>query len=131
MENTEANRQKWRNLLFTTPGINQYVSGAILFEETLFQNDPDGKPFVDVMKEKSIIPGIKVDTGLIPLYNGGPGEKWCRGLDTLAERCEKYYAQGARFAKWRTALQASCCPSPRPEALDLKPSAPAQPSLQP
>ena len=50
MENTEANRQKWRNLLFTTPGINQYVSGAILFEETLFQNDPDGKPFVDVMK---------------------------------------------------------------------------------
>jgi len=112
MENTEANRQKWRNLLFTTPGINQYVSGAILFEETLFQNDPDGKPFVDVMKEKSIIPGIKVDTGLIPLYNGGPGEKWCRGLDTLAERCEKYYAQGARFAKWRTALQASCCPSP-------------------
>merc|ERR1719401_3373967 len=105
MENSEANRQKWRNLLFTTPGINQYVSGAILFEETLFQNDPDGKPFVDVMKEKSIIPGIKVDTGLIPLYNGGPGEKWCRGLDTLAERCEKYYAQGARFAKWRTALQ--------------------------
>merc|ERR1719428_465755 len=77
MENTEANRQKWRNLLFTTPGINQYVSGAILFEETLFQNDPDGEP----------------------------GEKWCRGLDTLAERCEKYYAQGARFAKWRTALQ--------------------------
>ena len=50
MENSEANRQKWRNLLFTTPGINQYVSGAILFEETLFQNDPDGKPFVDVMK---------------------------------------------------------------------------------
>ena len=46
-----------------------------------------------------------MDTGLIPLYNGGPGEKWCRGLDTLAERCEKYYEQGARFAKWRTALQ--------------------------
>ena len=53
----------------------------------------------------NIIPGIKVDTGLIPLYNGGPGEKWCRGLDSLAERCEKYYEQGARFAKWRTALQ--------------------------
>jgi fructose-bisphosphate aldolase class I len=105
MENSEANRQKWRNLLFTTPGISQYVSGAILFEETLFQNDPDGKPFVDVMKGLNIIPGIKVDTGLIPLYNGGPGEKWCRGLDSLAERCEKYYEQGARFAKWRTALQ--------------------------
>ena len=53
----------------------------------------------------NIIPGIKVDTGLIPLFNGGPGEKWCRGLDSLAERCEKYYEQGARFAKWRTALQ--------------------------
>ena len=54
MENSEANRQKWRNLLFTTPGINQYVSGAILFEETLFQNDPDGKPFVDVMKVREL-----------------------------------------------------------------------------
>jgi fructose-bisphosphate aldolase class I len=105
MENTEANRQKWRNLLFTTPDINTYVSGAILFEETLFQSDPDGKPFVDVMKGLNIIPGIKVDTGLIPLLGGGAGEKWCRGLDNLAERCEKYYAQGARFAKWRTALQ--------------------------
>ena len=94
MENTEANRQKWRNLLFTTPGINQYVSGAILFEETLFQNDPDGKPFVDVMKEKSIIPGIKVDTGLRPLLAGGAGENWCTGLDNLAERTQKYYAQG-------------------------------------
>jgi fructose-bisphosphate aldolase class I len=104
MENTEANRQKWRNLLFTTEGINEYVSGAILFEETLFQNDPDGKPFVDVMKAKNIIPGIKVDTGLLPLVNGGPNEKWCRGLDSLAERCEGYYKQGARFAKWRTAL---------------------------
>merc|ERR1719395_498581 len=62
MENTEANRQKWRNLLFTTPDINKYVSGAILFEETLFQSDPDGKPFVDVMKGLNIIPGIKVDT---------------------------------------------------------------------
>ena len=105
MENTEANRQKWRNLLFTTPGINQYVSGAILFEETLFQNDPDGKPFVDVMKEKSIIPGIKVDTGLKPLAGGAEGEKWCTGLDNLNDRCALYYAQGARFAKWRTALQ--------------------------
>merc|ERR1719343_1262288 len=105
LENNEDNRRTWRNLLFTTEGIEQYISGAILFEETLYQDDPDGKPFVDVMKEKGIIPGIKVDTGLIPLYNGGPGEKWCRGLDDLAERCEKYYAQGARFAKWRTALQ--------------------------
>merc|ERR1719379_1770786 len=105
MENTEANRQKWRNLLFTTPDIGNYVSGAILFEETLFQNDPEGKPFVDVLNGNGIIPGIKVDTGLKPLMGGGEGEKWCSGLDSLADRCPKYYAQGARFAKWRTALQ--------------------------
>jgi fructose-bisphosphate aldolase class I len=60
---------------------------------------------VDVLKDNNIIPGIKVDTGLKPLVGGGAGEKWCSGLDSLAERCEKYYAQGARFAKWRTALQ--------------------------
>merc|ERR1712128_235840 len=114
MENSEANRQKWRNLLFTTPGINQYVSGAILFEETLFQNDPDGKPFVDVMKGLNIIPGIKVDTGLIPLYNGGPGEKWCRGLDSLAERCEKYYEQGARARA--SARSSAWCPSSSPRS---------------
>jgi len=104
MENTEENRMIWRNLLFTTEGIGEFISGAILFEETLFQNDPSGKPFVDVLKGNNIIPGIKVDTGLIPLCGGGPGEKWCRGLDSLAERCAGYYEQGARFAKWRTAL---------------------------
>merc|ERR1719428_885463 len=95
LENNEANRQKWRNLLFTTKGIGQYISGAILFEETLFQSDPAGKPFVDVLKGNGIIPGIKVDTGLIPLCGGGGGEKWCRGLDNLAERCAGYYKQGA------------------------------------
>ena len=105
MENTEENRMVWRNLLFTTPGIEKYISGAILFEETLFQKDPNGKPFVDVLNGLNIVPGIKVDTGLIPLLGGGPGEKWCRGLDQLAERCAGYYEQGARFAKWRTALQ--------------------------
>merc|ERR1719298_57982 len=73
MENTEQNRQIWRNLLFTTEGIGEYISGAILFEETLFQSDPN--------------------------------DKWCTGLDNLSDRCAGYYAQGARFAKWRTALQ--------------------------
>merc|ERR1719243_272181 len=105
MENTEENRQIWRNLLFTTEGMGEYISGAILFEETLFQNDPNGKPFVDVLKGNGIIPGIKVDTGLKPLLGGGAPEKWCTGLDNLSDRCAKYYAQGARFAKWRTALQ--------------------------
>merc|ERR1719181_2588712 len=105
MENTEQNRQIWRNLLFTTEGIGEYISGAILFEETLFQNDPSGKPFVDVLNGNGIIPGIKVDTGLKPLLGGGSIEKWCTGLDNLSDRCANYYKQGARFAKWRTALQ--------------------------
>merc|ERR1719428_1673046 len=105
MENTEQNRQIWRNLLFTTKGIGEYISGAILFEETLYQKDPAGKPFVDVLNGIGVIPGIKVDTGLRPLLGGGEGEKWCTGLDSLAERTAKYYEQGARFAKWRTALQ--------------------------
>merc|ERR1719201_395996 len=104
MENTEEWRQKWRNLLFTTPGLSDYISGAILFEETLFQSDPAGKPFVDVLNSKGIIPGIKVDTGL-KLLLCAPGENWCTGLDSLADRAGKYYAQGARFAKWRTALK--------------------------
>ena len=114
LENTEQNRQIWRNLLFTTPGISKYVSGAILYEETLFQDDPAGKPFVDVLKANNIIPGIKVDMGLKPLVGGGPGENWCSGLDGLLERCQSYYAQGARFAKWRTALKvdtATLCPT--------------------
>merc|ERR1719243_487129 len=114
MENTEENRMIWRNLLFTTKGIGEYISGAILFEETLFQKDPSGKPFVDVLKDNGIIPGIKVDTGLKPLLGGGEGEKWCTGLDDLAERAAKYYEQGARFAKWRTALKidvAKGCPT--------------------
>merc|ERR1719181_1382779 len=85
MENTEENRQIWRNLLFTTEGIGEYISGAILFEETLYQKDPAGKPFVDVLNGIGVIPGIKVDTGLRPLLGGGEGEKWCTGLDTLAE----------------------------------------------
>merc|ERR1712087_245597 len=75
MENTEENRQIWRNLLFTTPGISEYISGAILFEETLYQSDPEGKPFVDVLNANGIIPGIKVDTGLRPLCGGGENEK--------------------------------------------------------
>merc|ERR1719217_1283682 len=116
LENIEANRQKWRNLLFTTEGIGKYIPGAILFEETLFQNDPSGKPFVDVLNANGIIPGIKVDTGLKPLVGGGPGEKWCTGLDSLADRCAGYYKQGARFAKWRTALQIDV-PNVEPEIL--------------
>jgi len=103
--NTEDSRRTWRNLLFTAKDIGQYISGAILYEETLFQNDPKGTPFVDVLKSQGVIPGIKVDKGLKKLIGGGEGEQWCSGLDDLAERTAKFYKQGARFAKWRTALR--------------------------
>jgi len=106
VENTEENRRKYRELLFTTPGLNKHVSGAILFEETLYQSTSDGKQFVDVLNEQGIVVGIKVDAGLrcIP---GTKGEQYCTGLDQLPERCERYYKQGARFAKWRAVLSIS------------------------
>lgn len=102
-ENTEENRRKYRQLLFTTTGIEEYISGVILFEETLFQKADDGTPFVDIMKAKGIIPGIKVDKGIKPLA-GTAGECVTQGIDDLDARCAKYYAQGARFAKWRAVL---------------------------
>lgn len=92
-------------MLFTTPDLGNYISGAILYEETLFQNHADGTPFVDCLKKIGVIPGIKVDTGLSPLPGGHEVETWCSGLDGLVERAKKYYAQGARFAKWRAVLQ--------------------------
>jgi len=105
LENVEENRQIWRQLLFTTPELGNYVSGAILFEETLYQSSTEGKPFVDLLNEAGIIPGIKVDSGLKPLCGGGPEETWCSGLDGLFEKCSAHYEQGARFAKWRTAVR--------------------------
>lgn len=96
---------QWRQLLFTTPNLGDYISGAILFEETLYQSSTEGVPFVDVLTDAGIIPGIKVDSGLKPLCGGGPGETWCSGLDGLYEKCCKHYEQGARFAKWRTAVR--------------------------
>jgi len=105
VENNEANRKAWRGLLFSAPNLGKYVSGAILYEETLFQSDNNGTPFVKLLKDNNIFPGIKVDTGLSPLPGGHPVETWCGGLDGLKDRAEKYYAQGARFCKWRAVLQ--------------------------
>jgi len=105
MENTHENRRDWRELLFTAPDLNKYISGAILFEETLYQDNKAGTPFVDVLNENGIVPGIKVDTGLKPLIGGAEGETWCSGLDGLYDKCALHYAKGARFAKWRTALR--------------------------
>ena len=108
--NTEDNRRAYRELLLTTPGIGQYISGAILFEETLFQNASTGKSFVEVMKAQGIMPGIKVDKGLVPLPFSN-GESWCQGLDGLAGRCAQYYKQGARFAKWRSTVNIPAGPT--------------------
>lgn len=104
LENNEENRAEWRELLFTTKDLGNHISGAILFEETLFQTGPSGKPMVDLLAAQGIIPGIKVDSGLKPLC-GSDGEQWCSGLDGLYEKCVKSYEQGARFAKWRTAVR--------------------------
>jgi fructose-bisphosphate aldolase class I len=103
VENVEENRRALRELLFTTPGAMKFLSGVILFEETLYQKTADGKLFVDVMKEGGVLPGIKVDKGTVELP-GTNGETTTQGLDGLAERCKKYYEAGARFAKWRAVL---------------------------
>ncbi|CAL9132263.1 unnamed protein product [Musa textilis] len=110
LDNTEANRQAYRQLLLTTPGLGEYISGAILFEETLYQSTTGGKKFVDCLRQEKIMPGIKVDKGLVPLP-GSNNESWCQGLDGLASRCAEYYKQGARFAKWRTVVSIPCGPS--------------------
>jgi len=114
VENTEDNRKAYRDMLFESPDVGNFISGAILYEETLFQSGLDGTPFVDKMAKAGIIPGIKVDTGLQPLPGAHPVETWCTGLDGLVERAAKYYKQGARFAKWRAVLQITedGCPTP-------------------
>ncbi len=103
VESTEENRRAYRGLLFTTPGVEQYLSGVILFDETLRQKTNDGVPFGDYLAKKGIIPGIKVDAGAkdLPLC---PGEKVTEGLDNLPKRLAEYFKMGARFAKWRAVI---------------------------
>ncbi|WP_240126585.1 class I fructose-bisphosphate aldolase [Thermomonas alba] len=103
IENTEANRRAYRELLLTTPNLNQYISGAILFDETIRQSTRDGVPFAKYMAEHGMIPGIKVDKGTHPLA-GFPGELVTEGLDGLRERLAEYAKLGARFAKWRAVI---------------------------
>lgn len=100
VESTEENRRAYRSLLLTTPGIGDYVSGVILFEETLTQKNDAGVPLPEVAAAAGVVPGIKVDKGKIPLVNA-PGDMVTQGLDGLAERLAVYKEQGARFAKWR------------------------------
>ena len=100
VESTENNRRDYRQLLFTTLGMEETVSGVILFDETIHQSTEEGRPFTHLLQGKGVIPGIKVDKGKIDLP-GFPGEKITEGLDGLADRLFHYRELGARFAKWR------------------------------
>jgi len=101
--NEEPNRRRYRELLFSTKDLGKYISGCILFEETLFQKAADGTPLVSMLQKQGVVPGIKVDKGTRDLQ-GHPGEKWTQGLTDLDVRAQKYYEAGARFAKWRAVL---------------------------
>ena len=97
---TAENRRAYRSLLFTAPDIGEFISGVILFDETLVQKDSDGVLLPEVLQRQGIVPGVKVDKGKVALANA-PGDMVTQGLDGLAERLQQYRAQGARFAKWR------------------------------
>jgi len=107
VENTEENRRAYRELLFTTAKPWQkYCSGVILYEETLHQKTKEGVPFVEVLRHKEVIPGIKVDKGVVTL-SGTDGETTTQGFDDLGKRCAEYYKLGARFSKWRAVIKIS------------------------
>lgn len=98
VENTEENRRKYRELLLTTEGLEKYIGGVILFSETFDQKDSEGNSFIDILKEKNIHAGIKLDQGLENTENN---EFITKGLDDLSERASKFVKKGAKFAKWR------------------------------
>jgi fructose-bisphosphate aldolase class I len=104
VESTEENRRRYREILFTTEGIERYIGGVILFDETLRQGTRDGTPFAKLLSSRGIVPGIKVDKGAkaLALY---PGDKVAEGLDGLRERLAEYKQLGAKFAKWRAVIE--------------------------
>jgi fructose-bisphosphate aldolase, class I len=114
LANTEESRRAYRELLFTARGAGQYISGVILYDETLRQKAKDGTPFPTVLQKEGTVAGIKVDTGAKALA-GCPGEKVTEGLDGLRERLAEYHQLGARFAKWRAVITigpgipSTCC----------------------
>jgi fructose-bisphosphate aldolase class I len=103
LESTEESRRAYRNLLFTTPGMEEFIGGVILYDETIRQAADDGTPFAELLTSKGVVPGIKVDTGAKPLAMR-PGETVTEGLDGLRERLAEYHELGARFAKWRAVI---------------------------
>lgn len=100
---TPENRQAYRDMMFTVPGLEEFIDGVILFDESIRQTTLDGKPFADFLVSKGILPGIKVDGGFIDMA-GFPGEKITEGLDGLGKRLVEYYRLGARFTKWRAVI---------------------------
>jgi fructose-bisphosphate aldolase class I len=103
VSSTEENRRSYREFLFTTKGIEEYISGVILFDETIRQKTKDGTPFAEFLANLGIVPGIKVDKGAKSLA-GAPGETVTEGLDGLRDRLSEYYELGARFTKWRAVI---------------------------
>jgi len=103
VEGTEEARRRFRELVFTTEGVEEHISGVILFDETLRQSSSDGVPFPELLAQRGMIPGIKVDTGAKPLA-GAPDEKVTEGLDGLRDRLAEYSEMGARFCKWRAVI---------------------------
>src|SRR2546430_13066240 len=103
VESTEEHRRAYRDLLFTTEGVEEYISGVILFDETIRQSSLDGTPFPKLLESKGVIPGTKVDTGAKPLALA-EGETVTEGLDGLRGRLEEYRGLGARFAQWRALI---------------------------
>ncbi|HEX2955770.1 MAG TPA: class I fructose-bisphosphate aldolase, partial [Chitinispirillaceae bacterium] len=106
IESTPETRRQYRELLFSSPGIEQYISGIILFDETIHQTMSDGSSIPEFLKKKNIVPGIKVDKGTIGLTNR-PNEKITEGLDGLYQRCIEYKGLGAKFTKWRAVFTIS------------------------
>jgi len=99
----EETRRSYRELIVTTPGLGEFISGVILYDETIRQSRKDGTPFVKVITDAGVIPGIKVDTGAHDMA-AHPGEKIAEGLDGLRDRLAEYSQMGARFAKWRAVI---------------------------
>jgi fructose-bisphosphate aldolase, class I len=103
VDSTEENRRAYRDMLFSSKGLGQFISGVILYDETLRQKSADGTPFVSALETNGILPGIKVDTGAKDLALC-PGETVTEGLDNLPKRCAEYVKLGAKFAKWRAVI---------------------------
>jgi fructose-bisphosphate aldolase class I len=104
IRSTEQSRRAYREMLFTTPGAAEFISGVILYDETIRQKSSDGTPLAEVLSSQGIVPGIKVDTGAEPLA-GSPEETVTEGLDGLRHRLLEYHGMGARFAKWRAVIR--------------------------